>query len=736
METTFWLTWTRCERWSRRQLRITSGVSCPGKGTLFILLLLFLSSQNGVRPEIESIYKTVCSHQKMSISCPDTHKIAIKRLYYGVKQDRRCNNRTLIRNHQLPECCRASTNDCIVLEGSQYSMFNIHCSGYRSCDVRITAVKSSSFCSKIGPKTHYQRVVYHCVPKSNIAEFCNRESRRGKSVFLANRKYPESIRGGNHECQCVVETGFGGGISLHAIDIMITHSDYGGRPCQQSLDIEDSNGTKTSISCGAQDLYGFRSIYEKFVHNVSLTMRSNSRDSHGFIWLQAKPIQKGDYVIIRCRGDRDEKVSIKNEYSVLPSSQKPVLTVHRSGESFSSTPTPAKDRELMQRETDDEEKKKEKRFINMAFIIGGAAAAFIIVFLIASITVILYCHCKRKKKKEESKSKSLYQPPSLCAKTDSGGGYDYNEDHYISIRRSPLKVSTYSNLQAITQKKIQEDLVMTDNPDPETDRNSTADDYVNYYQDADSCMTGDHQSNELSASDSDRRRAGILTNSGHYANVTFSTPPVGRNTPRTKNKTVSFSQPVAMVTPLHSASEESVDQTSGDPFYEDADDVSIAANLRAPKGPMSTIVDDCKQPQTVSIDTGHYKVPVSHPVYDTVPRDDNDDTLPVSTFPEETETNTYMQIGTPTEKTTNAVTTKVVSPTTAAGLERSRMLRCGVDPEIDTGHYKTPPNRRISATLGPPPPPPVEQQKQENDLNNTNVYCQMRLSSLEDTYCN
>lgn len=729
------LTWARFERWSRRQLMITSGVSCPCRWTLFILILLFLSSQNGVRPEIESIYKTVCSHQKMSISCPDTHKIAIKRLYYGVKQDPICNNRSLIRNHQLPDCCRASTNDCIVLEGSQYPMFNIHCSGYRSCDVRITAVKTSSYCPKISPETHYQRVVYHCVPKSNIAEFCNRENRRGKSVFLANRKYPESIRGGKHDCQCVVETGFGGGIGLHAIDIMITHSDYGGRPCQQRLDIEDNNGTKKSISCGAQDLYGFRSIYQKPVRNVSLTLRSTSPESHGFIWLQAKPLREDDYVIIRCRGDREEKVSVKDEYSVLPSSQKPILTPHSSAEFFSSTSSPAKDREFAKKRNEDEEKKKEKQFMNMAFLIGGAAAAFSFVFIVTAIAVILYCHCKRKKKKEESQKKSLYQPPSLCGKDDPCSGYDYNEDHYISIRRSPLKVSTYSNLQAITQKKIQEDLVLSANPDPEADPGTTTDEYVNYYEEADSCTDPNRLYTEASANNGERRRTGILTNSGHYANVTFSTPPTGRNTPRTKNKTVSFSQPVAMVTPLHSASEESVNQTNEDPFYEDANDVTTAANMRAKNESVSTAADS-NQPLTAPVDTGHYKIPVSHPVYDIVPHDNNDDSLPLSAYPEDPETNTYMQIGTPADKTTNSLATTGVTPATTA-LGRSRILRRANDAETDTGHYKTPPSRRISASLGPPPPPPPpEQQKEDNNLNNTNVYCQMRLTSLEDTYCN
>ncbi|CAI9739977.1 Hypothetical predicted protein [Octopus vulgaris] len=155
------------------------------------IAILFVVFTNGVQTEMESLYKTVCSHHKLVITCPYYHKIAIKRLYYGIKPNAVCNNRSLITTGRLPMCCRGGPQDCIVLDASQYSNYTIYCSGYRTCDRKVAAVKSLSTCSKPNQETHYQQVVYHCVQAMEKEDYVIVECHEdGVVVPQPKDKYP------------------------------------------------------------------------------------------------------------------------------------------------------------------------------------------------------------------------------------------------------------------------------------------------------------------------------------------------------------------------------------------------------------------------------------------------------------------------------------------------------------------------------------------------------------------
>jgi hypothetical protein len=127
-----------------------------------------------------------------------------------------------------------------------------------------------------------------CLTEADISYICSNDHKRGKILYLSNANYPAPIRGGNHRCQCVVKNGFSRGLDLHAIDVLITLSSYRQKHCAQKLVIQDSYGYNRAVTCGHEGLYGFRTIYDRGVTNVTLTLESTSHESRSYIWLQVK----------------------------------------------------------------------------------------------------------------------------------------------------------------------------------------------------------------------------------------------------------------------------------------------------------------------------------------------------------------------------------------------------------------------------------------------------------------
>jgi hypothetical protein len=72
---------------------------------------------------IENIFVSGCSGEEISLKCPSDHKIAIKRLFYGVKEDRKCGKKG---RKYLDDCCRRTHGDCIVMNEKDYGKLNPH----------------------------------------------------------------------------------------------------------------------------------------------------------------------------------------------------------------------------------------------------------------------------------------------------------------------------------------------------------------------------------------------------------------------------------------------------------------------------------------------------------------------------------------------------------------------------------------------------------------------------------
>lgn len=123
------------------------------------------------------------------------------------------------------------------------------------------------------------------ISDDDVVKFCRPSERTAKSVYLANSKYPypeNSLH--KKSCQCSVRSGLANGITIEAIDIMIRKSKD---KCHHAFRIHDSYGIYRHITCGQEGLYGYRSVYERMVANVTLTLDIGTKGKC-FVWIHIK----------------------------------------------------------------------------------------------------------------------------------------------------------------------------------------------------------------------------------------------------------------------------------------------------------------------------------------------------------------------------------------------------------------------------------------------------------------
>lgn len=298
---------------------------------------------------------------------------------------------------------------------------------------------------------------------------------------------------------------------------------------------------------------------------------------------------------------------------------------------------------------------------------------------------------------------SVFNPSKLENKQDP---YNYNEDHYISIRRSPLRVSTYSTLQAVTKKKVPKSFERR-----HSDQNGElSNHYLNDFEmtnipeetSVDPIVSLARKSAKIPKYEtSSCQEADILPGNSHYANITFSAPPSEQNTLK-RNKTSFSSQPSSdneklefLPPPLES-------------FLSDDDkDTYYPSSLNTPPiSPMMVDNYDCSS----SRQDVYYKTPVVHPIYDTVSEDQN--FLPSP----------------PTFQNDNYLNGENI-PAAKADFTYDLNVENGNIPQAnfpEPNHYKTPRQTSNSNFIFPPPPSPTDFNE---DLYNSNVYCEMQLGS-------
>ena len=135
---------------------------------IIIILIIFLGV---LGKAIEHIFVSGCTDEEMSIKCPDNHKIAVKRLFYGVKKDRRCGLRG---RKYMEDCCIRTHSDCIVMNEREYGKLNSYCSGFPECSYNVTVKSAVDACPDMSHKyTDYMTIIYDCIPGKKATEKSN-----------------------------------------------------------------------------------------------------------------------------------------------------------------------------------------------------------------------------------------------------------------------------------------------------------------------------------------------------------------------------------------------------------------------------------------------------------------------------------------------------------------------------------------------------------------------------------
>lgn len=124
-------------------------------------LCMIIAGVGGISKQ--NIYKSNCSNERITLECPDFHKIAIKRLFYGTKMDNRCSGQG--RRHSV-DCCQPTHNDCLVVDDTRYPLLNMLCSGKRGCDIEAKSISAGTNCEDRGYRntTDYMSVIHDCIP--------------------------------------------------------------------------------------------------------------------------------------------------------------------------------------------------------------------------------------------------------------------------------------------------------------------------------------------------------------------------------------------------------------------------------------------------------------------------------------------------------------------------------------------------------------------------------------------
>ncbi|KAL5009992.1 hypothetical protein ScPMuIL_012297 [Solemya velum] len=492
---------------------------------IFVILLI----QKGVNSVvIQNIYSNGCSNEEMKLKCPDNHKIAIKRLFFGVKNDRNCVENG--RRHSA-DCCQSTHHDCRVTDDRKYPRLNSGCSGYPSCTTDSLSIDTGGECPNPDwTSTDYMTVIHDCVPENDIAEFCMNHEKRGKYLYLSNQRYPSPIQGGYHHCPCLIKTGSSSGLNIHAIDISITQSDYGPKSCAQEVKIHDSYGMNKIITCGHEGLYGFRPIYKRRTENVTIILDSTSPESRGYVWMQIKAESPDDFVMIYC-GDALKALYAQNK---------------KTPESGDSVQLDNPDKDNTQPGTGKGRAKTPEIVQDNVTVIIVICCAVGVVLVISVAAIVIHCRRIRVRKQRQPRNTDTFPSPlpkskSLPMDALSYCKYDYDEDHYCTIRRSPMKVSKFTEVDTSADRKLREA----------------------FLQGVSNGSTNKINTQSPLIKDSDKNVeyktiCKIPPVQSEVAEIKVQTLP---HKAKPKSKTVTFS-PVAMVSPLNSGSEESVKENN------------------------------------------------------------------------------------------------------------------------------------------------------------------------------
>lgn len=494
----------------------------------------------------QNIYSSGCSNNRITLECPDYHKIAIKRLFYGVKNDTRCAGKG--REHS-PDCCQPTHNDCLVVDDLKYPSLNMLCSGHRGCDIEAESIRSGTSCraNGYGEATDYMSVIHDCIPDEDISTFCSDTYKRGRLLYLSNKNYPGPISKGKESCQCLIRTGNEVGLDIHALDIIITRSHVRNQ-CYQDLQIKDEDGYQKEITCGHAGLYGFRNIYNRDVRTVTLTLNSRAIKKQGYVWLQAKASNNNDYVEIYCGNEM-------KKFLRLPIDEQETRTTKPQTEEGTAVTGGAANG------TANASQEPAHIVSDMVALIAGVAVAMAMVIIIGLIGIIILCVRRSQEKRQQQQAQRSFPSPSLKSKEDHTSNsyckYDYDEDKYCSIKRSPMRMTKFGTFDA--DQKLKEAFLQGVSPMEPANQNT----YVNYQQQNSTNQNAplldkkdelDSDKSELIIPKSEFIKVG-QSQPKAIREITMSTLPEKRK--GKNNKTVTFS-PIAMVTPLPSGSEESV----------------------------------------------------------------------------------------------------------------------------------------------------------------------------------
>ncbi|XP_056016317.1 uncharacterized protein LOC125673491 isoform X2 [Ostrea edulis] len=503
---------------------------------------------------MENIYASACNDDEITLECPAENKIAIKRVYYGAKLDANCAKRGPLWSSG---CCERGKADCLVPNSDIYTTMNIRCSGYKFCQTTVERIRTKSHCDRKFKYTTYMTVVYSCIADSDTAQFCNNEIKQGKELYLSNQDYPKPIKGGGQYCKCLVRSN--GGISINIIDIMITMPEKTDT-CPQQLHISDSSSLpNVVVQCGQSGMYGFRNLYHRMVTNLTATLDSRAQDSRGYIWINIKAQQPEDYVVIYC-GEAMDQLLYRNVTKVV-SSDNPQVTVSSLG-----TVSPSGNGSLATGLS-------ESQIIpDMIAIIGGVAGAMAVILIVCVVAIAV--HCTRERERSNfPKMPEVIPSPMVRGKVyhpeDKNAThkkYHYEEDRYCSIKRSPMKLTNFSDVEDEADKKLKEAFLQgpAEEIEPEPPVIPVNHVKVNGVMPrprspelplildppADYCSVPESNADKYFTMNPQKPLSEMAE-----IRVTSSLPQRGHK--NKKPKTVTFS-PVAMVTPLPSGSEESI----------------------------------------------------------------------------------------------------------------------------------------------------------------------------------
>nr|XP_022293650.1 uncharacterized protein LOC111104146 [Crassostrea virginica]XP_022293651.1 uncharacterized protein LOC111104146 [Crassostrea virginica]XP_022293652.1 uncharacterized protein LOC111104146 [Crassostrea virginica] len=522
-----------------------------GLGLLMVTAVLQVSNA----APMENIYVSGCNDDEIRLECPANHKIAIKRVYFGAKTDTNCAKRGPLWSSG---CCERGQGDCLVQDTDIYTTMNIRCSGYHFCQTTVKRIRTKSHCGQGIKYTTYMTVVYSCVAETDIAQFCNNEIKRGQELYLSNQNYPLPIKGGGQFCKCLVRSSMG--IQVNIVDIMITMPEKMDT-CPQQLELSDSSSLpKVVVHCGQSGMFGFRNLYKRMTTNLTIALDSQSQDSRGYVWINIKALEPEDYVVIYC-GKAMDKLLYKNVTHGV-SSEAPPVTLFPLG-----TVSPSGNGTLLE-----EDLKTSQIIPDMIAIIGGVAGAMAVILIVCVVAIAV--HCTRERERHNlPKLPEVIPSPMVRGKVyhpeDKNAThkkYNYEEDRYCSIKRSPMKLTNFSEMDDDNERKLKEAFLQgpAEEIEPEPPMTPVRQVMVNGVpprpRSPDLPLLLDPPPDYCTVPESSSDRYFTMNPQkplSEMAEIRVSSSLPQRGNKNKKSKTVTFS-PVAMVTPLPSGSEESI----------------------------------------------------------------------------------------------------------------------------------------------------------------------------------